>query len=125
MLIQTQSLLEREVDMEHLKSMKQSAYEQEVKNVLCEPKEEYRFPPGLQICLDEESLKKLELKPDGFSIDDDIGIAAVAKVCGVDQGKHEQGSYAQVRLQITDLQLKPVKVKEKDVEETFYGKETK
>lgn len=77
-----------------------------------------RYPWGLAITLDQDSLDKLDMTglPD---VGEEYLIGGCVKVTSVSSNEHEGGKHKSVSLQITELGLAP-KPKGKDAADTLY-----
>lgn len=107
----------------HFIDMKQSNQEQKVENVLVAQKEEneYQFPHGLRLCIDEKSLRKLEKRVEDFTIDEEVLVVGKARVIAINKSEGEY-AHQSVDLQIEEMQLKGT-MKEQDPAEKIYGKD--
>lgn len=89
---------------QHLTSMKLSRDEAE--DTVLSVDEAPRFPWGLSITLDEESLSKLGIDLSNFEIGQTIEIVAVAKVESKSEHEHQDDdAHQSVGLQITELDI--------------------
>jgi hypothetical protein len=80
-----------------------------------------KYPYGLRLELNPESVKKLELK--NPQVGQKMMMLAVIEVVGVaNEGNWGDATETRVSLQITDMDIKPHK-EEKAAEEVIYGKE--
>jgi len=61
------------------------------------------YPWGLEICLEKESIDKLGLDIDDFSIGGKVNIVCTAEVTNLSQSVSKKDGNLSVRLQITDL----------------------
>lgn len=102
-----------------LKSMKLSQEDrQEMKTAAISP-EAPKYPYGLRIHLDTESLKKLGIEklPE---LGKQMTLIAIAEVCETTQSESEYGKNKCMGLQITELAVEPMAPK-KDMAEEIYG----
>ena len=106
-----------------LMSMKQSKQEAKVENLLVEEKEknEYEFPYGLKITIDEKPLRKLEKRPEDFAVGEEVFVAAKARVTSIMKAEGEYSS-SHVCLQIEDMSVKEPP-KDQSYAEKIYNKE--
>lgn len=91
----------------------------EVKNMMPEKVEQPKYPYGLCLELDGESLEKLGIKelPD---VGDKMMVVAKVEVKSVSQSEYQKGEENKhVSLQITDMEL--AKPKMKDIEKKLYA----
>ena len=89
-----------------------------------EPKEvgaiNYRiYPCGLEISLNDESIKKLELDKD-IKVGEKRVLLAEVEVMSVSEYQYREGEDRHVHLQIQQMSLKPVE-KKKDAAQALYG----
>jgi len=75
------------------------------------------YPYGLQISLDEDSLKKLGMDVADFTIGGKIDVVCQVEVTHMSESAGQDGDYSDVSLQITDMAMmhRPVERKLKDV----------
>ncbi len=67
-----------------------------------------KYPYGLSVSLDDESLKKLNIDLSDFSVGDEVEIHACAKVKSLRQSESEgSGKDSSMELQITDMCVEP------------------
>jgi hypothetical protein len=86
-----------------MKSMKMDSQRPETAPMM-EKEDAPRYPYGLQIHLDKETLEKLGIK-ELPEIGKEVAIAAVAKVCSVSESEHMYGSDKCMGLQITAMSV--------------------
>jgi len=67
--------------------------------------ESRKYPWGLEINLNNDSLTKLGEKADNFTVGTEIYVLAKAKVTGVRQDTNERDNFSNIVLQITDMKL--------------------
>jgi hypothetical protein len=86
-----------------LTSMKRAVKKAKSDSVCC-PADNSKYPYGLNISLDEDSLEKLDIDISTFGVGDEVEIHARAKVSSVSQSEREgSGKSASLSLQITDM----------------------
>lgn len=88
-------------------SMKMSAAERKEQTEAIDKPEGPRYPYGLSISLNEDSLEKLGLELPEMG--EEMMLVATVKVTGVSANDSEYGSSKNVSLQITECCLEPVK----------------
>lgn len=96
-----------------------SSSAEERKEMICSPSKGPKYPYGLRINLDKESLEKLGLS-EAPSVDSKVKFLAEAKVVSVSSEEEDgdEGSF-QVCLQIVDMELEKGK-NEKGIVDTLY-----
>lgn len=88
----------------------------------CGPCMDQKYPWGLEICLEEDSLKKLGIK-ELPELKDMVSINAVAEIISVSAHAGQNGEERRtLRLQITDMALSKEQPK-KDAAKILYDKE--
>lgn len=79
-----------------------------------------KYPYGLSLCLDDETLKKLgitELPPVGTVMQ----LTALVEVCSISNYENQEGSDKSLNLQITDMELANGNSAPKSMADRIYG----
>lgn len=75
--------------------------------------DEPEYPYGMEISLDAESMKKLGLDVDDFSIDGEVDIICQGEVTRTHESSGKHDSTASVSIQITKMAMRPKPNEEK------------
>lgn len=81
--------------------------------------ESSEYPYGLRLHLDDDSIEKLGLEtlPE---VSTKMKITAIVDVCGVSVDKNKDEEYKRMDIQITDMEIVPIKV-QKSMADSIYG----
>lgn len=104
-------------------SMKLTPAEAKSETMLCDPDDTDdlpRYPYGLTVCLDDETLEKLGITqlPAVGTV---MQLTALAEVCSVSQYENQTGSDNNLSLQITDMELANGNSDPKPIANRIYG----
>lgn len=89
-----------------LQSMRRTKKEKKHTPEEVAPMSEEDYPYGLEIRLEEESLEKLGLDVDDFSIDGKVDLICEGEVTNLNISANTNHSHASVSIQITDMAMK-------------------
>jgi hypothetical protein len=95
-------LLEK-ANMQSMKKTPQAKDKMAVDSPCCEPYDEDKYPYGLRIDLNTESLEKLGLSAADFTAGGEVTIKASCDVISVRSEQRQKKSHESVDLQITEL----------------------
>lgn len=103
-------------------SMQLSASEAKAETYLGEPDTDDlpKYPYGLSLCLDDETLKKLgitDLPPVGTVMQ----LTALVEVCSISNYENQSGSDKSLNLQVTDMELANGNTEPKPIANRIYG----
>lgn len=104
-----------------MKSMKLTPAEAKEEVSYDSPPKAPEYPYGLSICLDDETLKKLDMEsiPDIGAV---LTLEAKVIVCSKSQYENQGGADTSMSLQITDMDLSLVDADKRTAGQKIYGK---
>lgn len=103
-------------------SMKLTAAEAKADTMLGDPSDDDlpKYPYGLSICLDDETLDKLGIT-DLPAVGTVMQLTALVEVCSISQYENQTGADKSLSLQITDMELAAGNGGEKSIANRIYG----